>query len=705
MKKLLFLLFAFHFSLLTSMADEGMWTLYNLPNAVYETMKQENYELPYGALYQGEDAVKNCVVNFGGYCSGVVVSPDGLVFTNHHCGFEAIRSHSTVEHDYMLNGFVSNSYEEELPNEGLFVSFMVEQKDVTAYLDSLGLDTLMEAKRAHFVDSIENMMQKNIRQQDSTLRVEIKPYYEGNAYYLTTYRDYNDVRLVFALPKSMGKFGGETDNWMWPRQTCDFSVFRIYVDPKTGGPAEYSKDNVPMKAKKWAPVSLQGYVPGSFSMTIGFPGSTSRYLSSYGIKERRDAENTPRYQTREIKQDIMLRHMRADEAVRIKYDSKYAQSSNYWKNSIGMNKCIDSIGLIQQKAAYEQKIRQWVDSTGYLKDKLNFDLLQRLYEKRFDAVRAETYFYETFSGRISELTRRALRVHNGAIIKGKDDKPNSYYIEFEDNSDEWDYDTDREILAALLKNYREKVEIKYQPDFYNVIDHDFKGDYQKFVDYLYKKSMLMKNNKKIYINKKSFKKDPAVVYGESIRSVLFDILDAIDNDTINVQERYLCAAKLRMEEDMPNYSDANFTMRLSYGQVGEYLLAGKPSGYYTTAESIVEKMKQGEAGTIDYEAEPIMKELLSVNDFGKYTDKTTGKMHLCFLSNNDITGGNSGSPMFNGKGELIGLAFDGNWDSLSSDIFFDRQLARCIGVDIRYVLYMMESWGKADRLLKEINAQ
>jgi len=705
MKKLLLLLFISNFSLLTAQADEGMWMLYNLPNAVYETMKQENYELPYGALYQGDDAVKNCVVNFGGYCSGVVVSPNGLVFTNHHCGFEAIRSHSTVEHDYMLNGFVSNSYEEELPNEGLFVSFMVEQKDVTAYLDSLGLDTLIEAKRAQFVDSIENVMQKDIRQQDSTLRVEIKPYYEGNAYYLTTYRDYNDVRLVFALPKSMGKFGGETDNWMWPRQTCDFSVFRIYVDPKTGGPAEYSKDNVPMKPKKWAPVSLQGYVPGSFSMTIGFPGSTSRYLSSYGIRERKDAENTPRYQTREIKQDIMLRHMRADEAVRIKYDSKYASSSNYWKNSIGMNKCIDSIGLIQQKAAYEAKIRQSVDSTGYLKGKLDFDLLQRLYEKRFNAVRAVTYFYETFSGNISELTRRALRAHNGAIIQGKDGKPKSWYIEFKDNSDGWDYDTDREILAALLKNYREKVDIKYQPDFYNVIDHDFKGNYEKFVEYLYKKSMLMKNDKKIYINKKSFKKDPAVVYGESVRSVLFDILDAIDNDTIDIQERYLCAAKLRMEEDMPNYSDANFTMRLSYGQVGEYLLNGQPSGYYTEASSIVKKMEQGEKGTIDYEAEPIMKELLSAKDFGKYTDQTTGKMHLCFLTNNDITGGNSGSPMFNGKGELIGLAFDGNWDSLSSDIFFDRQLARCIGVDIRYVLYMMESWGKADRLLKEIGAK
>ena len=708
MKKLLLLLFTFHLSLLTVNADEGMWTLYNLPNAVYETMKQENYELPYNALYQSEDAIKNCVVNFGGYCSGVVVSPNGLVFTNHHCGFEAIRSHSTVEHDYMLNGFVSNSYEEELPNKNLFVSFMIEQKDITAYLDSLGIDKLTEEERGHFVDSIENVMIKDIEKQDSTLRVEIKPFYEGNQYYLTTYRDYHDVRLVFALPKSMGKFGGETDNWMWPRQTCDFSVFRIYVDPNTGGPAKYSEKNVPMKPKKWAPVSLQGYVPGSFSMTVGYPGSTSRYLSSYGIKERRDAENKPRYQTREVKQEVMLRHMRADEAVRIKYDSKYASSSNYWKNSIGMNKCIDSIGLIQQKAAYEQKIRQWQDSTGFLKGKLDFDLLQRLYEKRFNATRALTFYYETFGRRnTDEMTRRALRVQNGAIINGKEGKPKTYYVEFKNNSDEWDYDTDREILAALLKNYREQVEIKYQPDFYNVIDHDFKGNYQKFVDYLYKKSKLMKSDKKIYVNKRGYHKDPGVAYGQSLVSALADINLDIENtiDSIAIQERYLCAAKLRMEEDMPNYSDANFTMRLSYGQVGEYLLAGQPSGYYTEASSIVEKMEKGEKGIIDYEAQPIMKELLSKKDFGKYTDKTTGKLHLCFLSNNDITGGNSGSPMFNGKGELIGLAFDGNWDSLSSDIFFDKQLARCIGVDIRYVLYMMESWGKADRLLKEINAK
>ena len=706
MKKLLLLLFAC--SLSTAKADEGMWTLYNLPNAVYETMKQENYELPYGALYQGEDAIKNCVVNFGGYCSGVVVSPDGLVFTNHHCGFEAIRSHSTVEHDYMLNGFVSNSYEEELPNKKLFVSFMIEQKDITAYLDSLGLNKIAEEKRRHFVDSIENVMLKEIEKKDSTLRVEIKPFYEGNQYFLTTYRDYPDVRLVFALPKSMGKFGGETDNWMWPRQTCDFSVFRIYVDPKTGGPATYSKDNVPMKPKKWAPVSLQGYVPGSFSMTIGYPGSTSRYLSSYGIKERRDAENEPRYRTREVKQNIMIRHMRADEAVRIKYDSKYASSSNYWKNSIGMNKCIDSIGLIQQKAQYEQKIRHYQDSTGFLKGKLDFDLLERLYAKQFKAIRTLTYFTESFGGRSSdELTRRAYRAHNGSTVKGDENNPKKQYIEFKDNSNEWDEATDKEVMAATMKFYREQVEDQYLPDFYQVVDSKFDGDYQKYINYLYKKSMLMKKGKKIYINKKGFLKDPGVAFGLSLNTVLDAlILNATEvYDSIAIQERYLCAAKLRMEEDMPNYSDANFTMRLSYGQVGEYLLGGEPSGYYTDASSIVKKMEQGEQGVIDYEAEPIMKELLSAKDFGKYTDKTTGKLQLCFLTNNDITGGNSGSPMFNGKGELIGLAFDGNWDSLSSDIFFDKQLARCIGVDIRYVLYMMESWGKADRLIKEIGAR
>ena len=689
MKKLLLLLITFHFSLLTSHADEGMWTLYNLPNAVYEQMKGYGYQLPYEKLYQADDAIMKAVVNFSGYCSGVVVSPDGLVFTNHHCGFEAIRSHSTVEHDYMLNGFYAKSYEEELPNRDMFVSFMVEQKDITDQLMAQGLDKMSSRRRSEFLDSIENAMSHDVKAQDSTLRLEIKPFYEGNRYFATTYRDFTDLRLVFAIPKSMGKFGGETDNWMWPRQTCDFSVFRIYADPKTNGPAAYSKDNVPYHPKHWARVSDEGYQDGTFSMTMGYPGSTSRYLSSYGIKERY-AENAIRAQIRGTKQEVMKRHMDASEAVRIKYDSKYAQSANYWKNSIGMNKCIDSIGLIQQKERFEAKIKEWMDSTGLFATQLNFDQMDRFYAKRLATSKAYMYFSETFS-RTDELSKRALRAHNGSSPKGKGKRQ---YITFDDNSETWDYDTDRETLGTLLRNYREKVtDAAYLPAFFKTIDEKFGGDCQKYADYLYSKSKILKKKARLYTNKKSFMKDPAILFGLDLTDLYMKLRGEFKEvtDSINLQERYLCAAKLRMEEDLPHYSDANFTMRLSYGQVKDYKLGGVSSGYQTYAPSMVKKMKMGE--TIeDYKVEPEMIDLL----------EGAGNMPLCFLTTNDITGGNSGSPMFDGKNQLIGLAFDGNWDSLSSDLFFDSQLARCIGVDIRYVLFMMDKWGHADRLIDEI---
>lgn len=686
-------------------ADEGMWTLYNLPQAVYDQMKSYGFSLPYNDIYGSNDAIKNSVVLFGGFCSGVVVSPDGLVFTNHHCGFEAIRSHSTVEHDYMLNGFYAKSYEEELPNENLFVSFMVKQEDVSQRLKALGVDDLPADKATELIDSVAAAMTDEARKTDKGLHVEIDPYYEGNQYFATTYRMFTDVRLVFTVPKSMGKFGGETDNWMWPRQTCDFSVFRIYADPKTNGPAEYSKDNVPYKAPHWAQVSLQGYKDGDFAMTVGYPGSTERYLSSYGIKEMRDAGNATRVQVRGVKQEIMKRHMEADEAVRIKYDSKFAQSANYWKNSMGMNKCIDSIGIIAQKQAYEKLIRQYQDKTGYLKGKLDFDKMAKLYGERFDRMRAFYYWSETFRG-TCELATRALKYCNGMEAKGSEKDSTKMYNEFEDNSDSWDEALDKEVFSALLKNYREHVDKKYLPSFYATIDKKFKGNCTAYVDYLYKKSILMKKGAKIYFNKKNTAKDPGIQLGLSLVNYLADQREALGalSDSIELQEKYLCAAKLRMEEDMPHYSDANMTMRLSYGRVGGFTMNGSPSGYYTTAESMVKKMEQGKTFT-DYYAEPIMSELLSAKDFGRYQDKTTGKMQLCFLTNNDITGGNSGSPMFNGKGELIGLAFDGNWDSLSSDIYFEKNLARCIGVDIRYVLFMMDKWGHADRLLKEINAK
>ena len=676
-------------------ADEGMWTLYNLPNAVYEQMRAEGYQLPYNQLYQADDAIMKAVVNFSGYCSGVVVSPDGLVFTNHHCGFEAIRSHSTVEHDYMIDGFYAKSFEEELPNKDMFVSFMVEQKDVTDQILTPAFEAMSIYDRTAFLDSIENAMSKQVKEQDSTLRLELKPFYEGNRYFATTYRDFRDLRLVFTIPKSMGKFGGETDNWMWPRQTCDFSVFRIYADPKTGGPADYSKDNVPYHPEHWARVSDEGYQEGSFSMTMGYPGSTSRYLSSYGIRERYE-QNAIRAQVRGVKQEVMKRHMDAAEAVRIKYDSKYAQSSNYWKNSIGMNKCIDSIGLIGQKQQFEALLRQWQDSTGLFKGQLDFQQLSRLYAKRLDVAKAILYFSETFR-RTDELSTRAMFVHNGAVPVGHGRRQ---HINIKDNSETWDYDTDREILGTLLKNYREKVTgTKYLPEFYKTIDAKFGGDCQAYANYLYAKSRLMKPSKKgsrLYPNKKSFMKDPGVAYGLDLTTIMDDLRKGymLVSDSIDEQERALCAAKLRMEEDLPHYSDANFTMRLSYGQVKEYRLGSWRSGYRTTAPSMVAKMKKGDS-IEDYKVQPEMIDLM----------QQAGDMPICFLTTNDITGGNSGSPMFDGQNRLIGLAFDGNWDSLSSDIFFDTQLARCIGVDIRYVLFMMDKWGHADRLLKEIHAK
>ena len=710
----LILIFNFQFSIFNSLrADEGMWMLYNLPDAVYEQMKTEGYKLPKTSLYGG---LSNCVVNFSGYCTGEVVSPRGLLMTNHHCGFEAIRSHSTVEHDYMLNGFYADSIGKELKNEDMFVAFMREQKDITPKLDSLGIDTLKNMEKEALIDSLNEVLTKEAKKIDSTYYVEIDPFFEGNMYYATTYQRYNDVRLVYAPPKSLGKFGGETDNWMWPRQTCDISVFRIYVDPKTGAPADYSEDNVPMGTDStsiaqgitpsYLPVSIDGYREGDFSMTIGYPGSTERYLSSYGVEEMRNGLFYPMQQVRGVKQAIMKRHMSTSEAVRIKYDSKYAQSSNYWKNSIGMIKCIDSIGIVDMKRKYEERIQQYADSMNI---PLNLEKLKRYYKINSAATRAMTYFAESFGRRSqNELAIRAMKYYKGMEVKGPKDKPKKQYVEFADNSDSWDKALDSEALAALIENYRKEIgDSAYLPSFYQTIDKKFGGDCTRYVNEMYDNSILMKSGMKLKVRTtKKMERDLGMQFGLSLVDALADIRLTIDSisDSIDVQERMLCKAKVRMEQDMPHYSDANFTMRLSYGQIGGYRINDYDSGYYTTAQSMVQKMKKADS-IEEYFAEPVFKQLLEKNDFGIYTDKVSKTLNLCFLSNNDITGGNSGSPVIDSDGKLIGLAFDGNWDSLSADIYYDAPLARCINVDIRYILYIMKHWAKADRLLKEMGVE
>ncbi len=706
MKKLI-LLVAGLLSLGNIHADEGMWTLYNLPQPVFQAMQSQGFTLPQNMIYGAPNAISSTVVNFSGFCSGVVVSPDGLVFTNHHCGFSAINAHSTVEHDYMLNGFYAKDFSEELPNKDMFVSFMKHQEDVTSRVNSLVAGKSVQEAEG-IIDSLTNAMTDSVKKIDNSLYVDVDPFYEGNKYIATTYQVFKDLRLVFTVPKSMGKFGGETDNWMWPRQTSDFSVFRIYADPKTNGPADYSKDNVPYHPASWAPVSMQGYQDKSFAMTVGYPGSTNRYLSSYGIQQRRDIENAARIHSRAIRLAIMKRYMRADEHTRIQYEDQYVGAANYWKNSIGMNKCIDSIGLIRQKLQYEEKIQKWLKEKKTQDEATNvdFEKLAQLYTKAAPAVNAYTYLNESF-WRTSEFFTRAFNIIRGKgmkIVGNPGDK--KQYAVFEDNSDKWNLALDKELTAAMLKDYAEQVPGEYQPEFLKTAKKKFGGDYMKYTEWLYKKSKLMTPGAKFSDDNKSLMKDPGFVVGKQLFAMARMIAEQLDDTqgAISLQEKKLCQAKVEMEMDMPHYSDANFTMRLSYGQVGGYQLGSWDSNYYTTAESIVEKMKRGDQ-VEEYKTEPIMMDLMSQKDFGKYTDKTTGKMQLCFLTNNDITGGNSGSAIFNGKGEVIGLAFDGNWDSLSSDINFDRNLARCIGVDIRYVLYLMDKWGHADRLLKEINAQ
>ena len=691
----------------TSMrADEGMWTLYNLPDAVYQQMVAEGFQMQRDMLYGSPNAISNSVISFSGFCSGVVVSPNGLVFTNHHCGFGAINALSTVEHDYMKDGFYAKSYAEELPSKDLFVSFMKKQEDITPRVNKLIAGKNAEQTEA-ILDSLINHLTDSIKAIDKTLHINIDAFYEGNKYYATTYQDFQDVRLVFTAPKSMGKFGGETDNWMWPRQTSDFSVFRIYADPKTNGPASYSKDNVPYQPSSWAPVSLDGYKDKDFAMTIGYPGSTTRYLSSYGIQQRRDIENAIRVQVRDIKLAIMKKYMDKDRKTRIQYENKYVTSANYWKNSIGMNKCIDSIGLIRQKAEYEAKIQRWLDEKTVKDSTVNVDLkkLEVLYKEINEPALVLNYWNESFWN-VSELLQRGLNIIRDAVdLYGPKDNEAAQYMKFKDNSSEWNLALDKEMTAAMLKNFAEQVPASYLPEEFNFIKTKFGNDYKKYTDWLYSNSKLLVKDYKFYHDEKTLK-DPGVMLGMQLVILYQSVMSqyAQNVKAISSEEKKLCEAKVQMEMDMPHYSDANSTMRLSYGQVGGYMIGGFDSNYYTTAESIVEKMKLGKK-IEDYKVEPIMMNLMSAKDFGRYTDKRTGKMQLCFLTNNDITGGNSGSPMFDGKGRLIGLAFDGNWDSLSSDINFDRKLARCIGVDIRFVLYLMDKWGHADRLLKEINPQ
>ncbi|MGN0037503.1 MAG: S46 family peptidase [Bacteroidaceae bacterium] len=689
-------------------AGEGMWLPDALSPGLRRLMQEMGLAVPYEHIWNGgrQPALCDAVVSFGGFCSGVVVSADGLLFTNHHCGFDAIRQQSTVEHDYVRDGFVARSRSEELPCPDLYVSFLVRSADVSARISEAVRTAADEVARVQMVDSVSLVLMDECRRQDSLLRYEVVPFYGGSAYRLLAYRDYTDIRLAFAPPASVGKFGWDTDNWMWPRHTGDFAVFRIYAD-RENHPADYAPDNVPYRAASFAPVSLAGYEAGSFCMTLGYPGSTDRYLSSFGVQERMEAENEARIRVRGVKQQIWREAMDRDEALHLQYASKYASSSNYWKNSLGMNKAVHERRVVEHRQERERQLMRWIqqrpdERRAYLHVLTD---LQLAYRNRRQAARTHAYFTECFLD-APELVQLALRVIN--LDADADSASLAAYVEgVERQYADFDVEVDKAVMAAMLDLYREATDEAALLPFYQTIDCDYQGDSRAYVEALYGRSALVTPEalRRIRQGDASFSlfDDPAATLALDLLVAYFDLRQQLDQSEPAVRqgERLLGEALRRMDESGEAYPDANSTMRLSFGIVQGYAPRdGVRYNYRTTVRGIAEKVRT-HAGDADFAVEADLLALLGRADFGRYAN-AEGGMNVCFISDNDITGGNSGSGMFNAKGELIGLAFDGNWEAMSADFRYEPTCQRCIGVDIRYVLYLIETYGKASHLISEL---
>lgn len=688
-------------------ADEGMWVLKELNKQNLARMAELGFTPSYDQLYSETDpCVANAVVIFGGGCTGITVSNEGLIFTNHHCGFGAIQQLSSVEHDYLKDGFVSQSKQEELPVPGLTVRYLKETVDVSDRINSQISGIEDEFQRLSAADSIGRVICDSVGNNEF-LAADVVPFYSNNKYFLVVYDVYRDVRMVFAPPSSIGKFGGDTDNWMWPRHTGDFSVFRVYANADNK-PAEYNADNKPYIPRYVAEVSMQGYQDKDYAMTIGFPGSTDRYLCSWGVQQRIENSNKPRIEVRGIKQGIWKEAMLASDAVRIKYASKYAGSSNYWKNSIGMNKGLANLNVIERKRAEETAFADWVakDQARGAKYGEVLNLLEKGYTSTNKYREALTYLNEAFSSG-AEIIRLA-RMVQSVDIEGATPEEITVFLEDRIQPFFKDYEPslDQKVLAAMMKIAKERVSPEFLPDIYTSVDKKYKGNYEKYAADVFKKTSLLSYDKiaEMLRNPKQYeklRKDPAAELSLSVLVSIFQLQQLMGDAEYDIAkgERLYFAGLKEMYPEKALSSDANFTMRLSYGSIGGY----RPYdaawyNYYSTDKGILEK----EDPTSDeFWVQPEILDLVRSRDFGPYANEK-GELQLCFLSNNDITGGNSGSPVFDKNARLIGLAFDGNWEAMSGDIAFEPDLQRCIGVDIRYVLFMIDKWGKCPRLIEEL---
>lgn len=694
-------------------ADEGMWLPMFIDRLNYVDMQKAGLKLTAEEIYSiNHSSMKDAILQFGRGCTGEVVSNQGLVFTNHHCGYGRIQAHSTVEHDYLTNGFWALSLAEELPNEGLTATFLVRMEDVTAKVLGELKAGMTEEERAKKVSETGKKLETEAKQGIAYYEAVVKSFYQGNEYYLFLYEVYKDVRLVGAPPSSIGKFGGDTDNWMWPRHTGDFSIFRIYTGPD-GKPATYSPGNIPLKPKHYLPVSIEGVKKDDFAMVMGFPGSTDRYLTSYGVKLAIEVTNPSVVAIREKRLAILRSDMDANDAIRIKYASKYAGIANYWKYFIGQTKGLKRLKVYDTKKELEAAFEKWVNAASSRKEKYGTAMtdISQAYQEIGKYARTRVYFTEGLL-RGSDIIGYA-RSFDALLKLLKTEKPDPLKVAELTNGlkermpaffKDYNAPTDKKLLAAVMEMFSGNVPGTDYPSALTKIREKYKGDFNRYVTEAFAKSMLVDSSlvRKFLDNPRAkvLEKDPLFACMQSFYGSYLALNEKYmaAQEQLNRGNRNFIAGLMEMQPEKKFYPDANSTMRLSYGLVKDYIPADAVHyDFKTTLKGVMEKE---DPAVDEFYVTGKLKELYNSKDFGPYA--VNGELVTCFTTTNDITGGNSGSPVINAKGELIGLAFDGNWEAMSGDIAYETELQRTICVDIRYVLFIIDKYAGAKNLITEL---